>query len=272
LFVASFATLYIEIMMIRWIGTEVRIFAYIQNLALICCFLGFGLGCYWSSRRKNVLVSLVAIASLAVLVLTPFDTWQTFLTQLSNQLSISPDAAQWGYVSPHTRTTLVLFVAASVVAMATFLLLLVVAMVPLGQWVGYYLDVAPNPIRAYTVNLLGSLAGIWLFACLWFYWFPVTYWFALGFLVLIFMQRPSRRFAVAAVALLCLSLVLLHSSRQAAEKTYRSPYQKLVLTNLGDQQYRISVNNTGYMSIYNVTGEFLESNPELAQFSRGEFL
>ena len=35
LFLASFATLYIEIMMIRWIGTEVRIFAYFQNLALI---------------------------------------------------------------------------------------------------------------------------------------------------------------------------------------------------------------------------------------------
>jgi spermidine synthase len=271
LFVVSFATLYIEIMMIRWIGTEVRIFAYIQNLALICCFLGFGLGCYWSGRRKNVLVSLGAIAALVVLVQMPFETWQSFLMHLSNQLSISPDAAQWGTVYLHHRATLVLFVVASALAVATFLLLLVATMLPLGQWVGYYLDAAPNPILAYTVNLLGSLAGMWAFACLSFYWLPVTYWFALGFLVLILVQRPSARFAVAAVTLLCVSLMLLRvSTHEVGQTTYWSPYQKLSLENLGDQQYRINVNNTGYMSIFNLTEDFLAKNPELAQRFRQE--
>jgi spermidine synthase len=270
LFLASFATLYIEIMMIRWIGTEVRIFAYMQNLALICCFLGFGLGCYWSGRRKNVLLSLAAITVLLALVLTPLETWQTFLMHLSNQLSISPDAAQWGSVYGHPQTTLVLFVVASVIAVASFLLLLVVAMLPLGQWVGYYLDAAPNTIRAYTVNLLGSLAGIWVFACLSFYWLPVTYWFAIGFLALLFVQRPSARSAFAGVVLLCVSLLLLRSSMHAGEQTYWSPYQKLVLTDLGEQQYRIAVNNTGYMSIYNLSEEFLAKNPELAVRFRNE--
>ena len=271
LFIASFATLYVEIMMIRWLGTEVRIFAYMQNLALICCFLGFGLGCYWSGRRKNVLAGLVAIAALVSLVQMPFNTWQDFLMHLSNQLSISPDAAQWGRVYQHSGATLVMFVVASAVAVTTFLVLLVMAMIPLGQWVGYYLDAAPNPVLAYTVNLLGSLGGVWAFGILSFYRLPVTYWFTLGFVVLIFVQRPSLRIAVATGALLCFCLLLLRTSPlDAGQKTYWSPYQKLGLADLGDQQYRISVNNTGYMSIFNLTEGFLSKNPELARRFRQE--
>jgi hypothetical protein len=48
LFLASFAALYVEIMLIRWVGTEFRLFAYFQNLTLIACFQGFGYGCFRS--------------------------------------------------------------------------------------------------------------------------------------------------------------------------------------------------------------------------------
>lgn len=270
LFFASFATLYVEVMMIRWIGTEVRIFAYIQNLALIGCFLGFGLGCYWAARPKNLLISLAAITALVVLVQAPLEIWQTFLMHLSNQLSISPDAAQWGLLYEHPARTVVLLVVASVVAMVGFLLLLVLVMVPLGQWVGYNLDAAVNPIHAYTINLLGSVAGIWVFAALSFYWLPVAAWFVLGFAALFFIQRPSTRFAAASVVLLGVCLFLFHSSVKPGERTYWSPYQKLVLTDRGDGQYQIAVNNTGYMSIYNLTEAYLRKNPELAQRFRDE--
>jgi hypothetical protein len=40
LFLVSFAALYLEMLLIRWVGTEFRLFAYFQNLALIACFLG----------------------------------------------------------------------------------------------------------------------------------------------------------------------------------------------------------------------------------------
>ncbi|HKU25226.1 MAG TPA: hypothetical protein VJQ54_07115, partial [Candidatus Sulfotelmatobacter sp.] len=50
LFVVSVAVMLAEMILIRWVGTEVRIFAYVQNLALIACFLGFGVGCYQTER------------------------------------------------------------------------------------------------------------------------------------------------------------------------------------------------------------------------------
>src|SRR5215467_2424226 len=45
LWIASFLTLFAELAFIRWIAVEVRVFAYFKNLALLLCFLGFGLGC-----------------------------------------------------------------------------------------------------------------------------------------------------------------------------------------------------------------------------------
>ena len=42
-------------MLIRWVGTEIRVFAYFQNLTLIACFLGFGVGCYRATAKKHFL-------------------------------------------------------------------------------------------------------------------------------------------------------------------------------------------------------------------------
>jgi hypothetical protein len=51
LLVASCCTLVAELALIRWLSTEVRIFAYAKNLALLLCFLGFGVGCALASQR-----------------------------------------------------------------------------------------------------------------------------------------------------------------------------------------------------------------------------
>jgi len=265
LFLVSFAALYIEIMMVRWIGTEVRIFAYFQNLALIACFLGFGLGCYSSDKRKSLLPSLGAMIALLVLVQAPVSLWRLFLLGLSNLLSLSPDAALWGHIYQLGTETKILLFVASIVAVAAFLILLVLVMMPLGQLVGYLLDRAPNPINSYSVNLLGSVAGIWIFAAMSFLWLAPEYWFGLGFLSLLVVRRPSRRFAVATLAVLASSIVWLHFTRTPTLRTCWSPYQKLEVQSLGDRQYSIDVNNTGYMSIANMEPEFLARHPEIAQ-------
>ena len=40
----SLLSLFFELLMIRWISSEIRVFAYFKNFVLIACFLGFGLG------------------------------------------------------------------------------------------------------------------------------------------------------------------------------------------------------------------------------------
>ena len=48
---ASFLTLFAELALIRWIAVEVRVFAYVKNLTLLLCFVGFGLGCVLARLR-----------------------------------------------------------------------------------------------------------------------------------------------------------------------------------------------------------------------------
>ena len=96
LLLVSSAALYLEIILIRWIGTEVRIFAFFQNLSLIACFLGFGLGCFNTKQRGSLLPSLLAVTALVVMVNLPFQTWHNVLIMMSAALSFTPDAALWG--------------------------------------------------------------------------------------------------------------------------------------------------------------------------------
>src|ERR1022692_1843126 len=72
LFLASALTLFAELALIRWIATEVRVFAYVKNLALLLCFLGFGLGCALARQRPRWQTAATALLGLIVIVRLPW--------------------------------------------------------------------------------------------------------------------------------------------------------------------------------------------------------
>ena len=57
LFGVSFLVLFLEVLLIRWVSTEIRIFAYMTNLVLLACFLGVGSGCYLARRQGHPLIT-----------------------------------------------------------------------------------------------------------------------------------------------------------------------------------------------------------------------
>src|SRR5687767_6671209 len=72
LFVISVVGLFLELLLIRWISTEIRIFAYLQNTVLVVCFLGLGMGC-WDSKRPFALRDvLLPLTGLVVLLSVPY--------------------------------------------------------------------------------------------------------------------------------------------------------------------------------------------------------
>ncbi|HEU5408486.1 MAG TPA: hypothetical protein VFU48_12010 [Nitrospira sp.] len=137
-----------------------------------------------------------------------------------------------------------------------------IAMIPLGRWVGYYLETIPDTVSAYSVNLTGSIAGIWFLAILAFLWLSPAYWFAVAFALILLVEPLSWRTSLLACCLLAISLFALNKADP--NSVYWSPYQKLSITARGNQQYQIDVNNVGYMSIANLTPAYLKMNPELA--------
>jgi spermidine synthase len=262
LLLVSSAGLYLEIVLIRWLGTEVKIFAFFQNLSLMVCFLGFGIGCFSSSKRGGLLPSLAATTALVAAVNLPFPAWRQFLRVMSSVLSFTPDAALWGNGLGFSLSEYYQYFALSLAVVLGFQMLIAISMIPLGRWVGYYLEAAPNTVAAYSVNLLGSLVGIWLLAILAFFWLSPSYWFIAAFALILFAQPIGWRSGLAGCALLAAVLLALNPAH--GNSVYWSPYQKLAVTGYGDQQYQIDVNNEGYMSIANVTPAYLARNPELA--------
>ena len=71
LFLASFLALYFELVIIRYLSTEVRAFAYLKNLPLIASFFGIGLGMILGAPRKS-LRSAFPPVGLVLFVVTAF--------------------------------------------------------------------------------------------------------------------------------------------------------------------------------------------------------
>src|SRR5271168_4064973 len=91
---ASALTLFAELALIRWIGTEVRIFAYVKNLALLLCFLGFGMGCALARRPVRWRASAIALLGLLMVVRWPWHGERAF-ENLSESLGAAQDIQIW---------------------------------------------------------------------------------------------------------------------------------------------------------------------------------
>jgi hypothetical protein len=95
----SILSLFLELLIIRWISSEIRIFAYFKNFVLIACFLGFGLGCYLSRRKINLLAFLGPLMFLVLLVKAPFQSLRNVLTAIPIMLGSGSEVQIWGVPS-----------------------------------------------------------------------------------------------------------------------------------------------------------------------------
>lgn len=93
IFFLSILILFLEMMLIRWIGTEIRIFAYIQSSILVTCFLALGMGCMRSESPKEIRSMLIPLAILAGFLTFPLT--KALLPSISLSLSTLGDFHIW---------------------------------------------------------------------------------------------------------------------------------------------------------------------------------
>src|SRR6478735_11923286 len=143
LFALSFVSLFLELMVIRWVPGSIRLVTYYTNLMLISSFLGIGLGVMLAERRANLIRWFPSLLAADVL----------FLVFCRNVV------LPGGSVEMHLT---------SIGGLTTYLVLLVVfflnaaLFVPLGEQIGQQFQRLPN-LRAYAWDLGGSLAGTVVF-------------------------------------------------------------------------------------------------------------
>ena len=268
LMLVSFLSLFVEMVMIRWVSSEVRIFAYFKNFVLVACFLGFGLGCYLCRRRLQLSAMIAPLLLLTVILKSPLSPLRRTMSALPQLLGGGVEVHVWGV--PAAPASWLGMCLAMVVVIPLFAVI-ATTFIPFGQLVGWYLENAPNGVAAYSVNVLASLAGIAGFTLLCFLYQPPWVWFLVAgiFSPLVFWRYAAGRNALGVAFLASIALLAIPDYSDAT--TLWSPYQKLVLEPLHDKAgqidtYSLTTNDAWYQKIVNLSPEFVRSHP--AEFSR----
>jgi SAM-dependent methyltransferase len=225
LFLASFSILFLELVLIRWVPAYVRMFGYFTNFILFGALVGAGVGILTCTTTRVRLPSLASLL-LALVVCV-----------LANQFTMD------------VPTTEVLFYGAGERAAARenywviplIFALVALVFVPLGRVLGGLLQDLP-PLRAYAVDIAGSLAGIAAFALLSYFSLQPFFWFALFMIVMWPLVPGSEKLSSALAWSAVLGCVLYFGISDIW-----SPYYRIVVAPTSKNDgYLFWVNNIGH--------------------------
>jgi SAM-dependent methyltransferase len=212
LFVSSFLVLFLETALIRWMPAYVRLLAYFSNFILLASFLGIGIGCLVAARRRN-LFAWFPLILFAVIFAVDRLRLEVALPSTSTIYFSSGTAAP---VVPVESTLLLPLLFAAVAAL----------FVAVAQRMGRELTGRP-PLRAYAINLVGSLAGVAAFALVSWLELPPIVWFGLAAAAALPFVFDGRRLVVLAnLALLAASLTNVYRMQGGS---LWSPYYRITV-------------------------------------------
>jgi len=262
LFLISAIALYTEVVLIRWMSAEIRMFAYLKNFTLFACFLGLGLGMMRRGRSRTEKLLAVLLATLVLML--------AFAPQLHLTRLFFPDVGvyQWGgnlhspQLLPAARALPVLgavlrhvpdafvpwmlAIFALVVGSALFCLVLAI-FYRIGVLVGECLAAAGSPLQAYTLNLAGSLVGTLAFTALVFFSLPPWAWILPVFAGLVYFSSQRTRDAVILGA--ALTVIAVTEIRSPVQW---SPYYRITYVAGEGDSYRLDVDHDFYQSLLNL--------------------
>lgn len=207
LFIISLLSLYFELVVIRWLSSEIRIFAYFKNIPLMACLFGLGLGMALAASNKKLVrwfpIALFAIVAVIVLAQPLNITHVNFINPLEHYI-----IGEYGTVAPADDTPMLRlqkFLPGVGVLVSVFYLM-VFTFACLGQRLGQLFNEF-KPLEGYSLNVLASFCGIALFTLISFFSLPPIWWIAVGFALLaIYFRRPEQ--IVAMVAALAMTFFL----------------------------------------------------------------
>jgi SAM-dependent methyltransferase len=255
LFGISLLILFLELACIRWFPAHVLFLTFFTNTVLLACFLGMSVGCLAAGRKRNYLAMTPVLLALAVAAAHGVEHLMAFNSggRIDVGGQASPQVVYFGTEAP--TQDVARFVLPLEVLGGFFFVVLALAMVGPGQVLGRALARVPNRVRAYTVNILGSIAGIVLFGlCSWCQ-LPPLWWFlpvALGLGYFLY-ERPFSftvgfRWGLLAVLLLAVNIRTgVHDGDKGGREYSWSPYYRIDYDRPPER--RISVNLIGHQKM-----------------------
>jgi len=218
---AAALSLFLELALIRWQSSVLEFLAFYKNFSLLACFAGLGLGYALTARSRIPLLMVIPLLAAQC-------CFSLFVRMAPTGLGVNPFREQltMGLPRGDLFEAVVLFLLLSVIFLLT-----AVTFVPVGQLCGRLMERRKN-LRAYGLNLLGSLFGVVVMLVASLLWTPPLVWFALCFLgILLFhLRRPSTLIAGIAFAMLCTIILAWWPISPLWSRVY-SPYQLVEIGN-----------------------------------------
>lgn len=223
LFVASFVALFLELVLIRYTGSQMRVFSFFKNVPLIAVYLGLGVGCaLGGGRPRHVLAFLLWLVPLTIALADGAFVFAGTIGRVAATASSEQILGDAAVPNASGFTLLAGQLSISAFCLITFLALALL-FVSVGRLLGDAFERLPR-LTAYTINIAGSLAGSAVFLLLGYFWTPPWVWMLIGLAPLLWWIDTRRQ------SLFALGLVALSAAAVAPRvgETIWSPYQKLV--------------------------------------------
>lgn len=247
----SFVILFTELLLIRLIGTEIRIFAYLSNLILLAIFVGSGAGML-VKRRFSLKVSAILLLVIVFLI-----NAQLF-SGITDWLAPLNENIIWFQQSTGSLGGII-----SGLFLTTFLFLLVLfSFVPLGQYLGNIFEDSKRIVLVYSINVVASILGMWAFYGSSLLTIPPLAGIIVAQFILILLAESKKQRKFITVVLIFTAAVSFSMRDESTRwvKTVWSPYQKLSLykfspDDLTHSGYLLNVNGVNYMGLFNLSNE-----------------
>ena len=234
LFLISFLILFFELACIRWFGAAVVFLTFFTNIVLLACFLGMSVGLLTAGTTRNyirwVLPLTFFTASLAMISFNLYvNHFDKIAVSVGGQTK-SPQLIYFGTEYVPKDATKLRYIPLWAVA-GVFFTLVSLMFLGLGQQMGRAFDAIPNRVLAYTVDVLGSLTGIAIFAGMSYQRYSPHIWFAPIVLILLYLIGRRTYFQIfAAIGIVFIIALNAYGAGQGGTETYWSPYYKIAYT------------------------------------------
>lgn len=248
LVLVSFVSLFFEMCLIRWISSEVRIFAYCKNLVLLASFFGLGWGFFRAARPIRFLPTLATTAALVTAVAAPVSLVRNWgPARITEALSLFSDFQIFGPGDSRSDVVILWWLAFGTFWTTVVFFSIGFLLFPYGQLTGRLMRELGRPLAAYSWNVAGALLGVLAFAAMSAAGTAPVYWFGVVLVLTVPLVARAQRVAGTFLALLALGLVAWSTTerRDGFEEIWTS-YQKLSVELATSE---VLVNNSGYQSL-----------------------
>jgi spermidine synthase len=167
LFLISLVILFLELACIRWFPAHVLYLTFFTNVVLLASFLGMSVGCIAAGDRHNYLswTPLLLVVALAAAHAVEVSSG-SFIKFVDVGNQASPQQVYFG-TEYHSQDLSRSAIPVELLC-GFFFIVIALAFIGPGQELGRSLKRWPNRVQAYTLNIVGSIAGIVIFAaCSW---------------------------------------------------------------------------------------------------------